>query len=106
MNLRQDLEEAQVEGVLLYPSADGEELRIDLPFPLHPVRVWSVDMSRHWQHVHQTLLELASGPLVESLKSPCILVKPGRTRGVTGRLTCQVECGRGINPSGIDPISP
>jgi 5-methylcytosine-specific restriction enzyme subunit McrC len=50
------------EGVLLYPSIDGEEVRLDFQLPQHRIRVWTVDMARPWQHVHHRLLELADAP--------------------------------------------
>ncbi len=46
------------EGVLLYPSIDGKEVRLDFQLPQHRIRVWTVDMAQPWQHVHRQLLEL------------------------------------------------
>jgi 5-methylcytosine-specific restriction enzyme subunit McrC len=50
------------EGVLLYPSIDGEEVRLDFQLPLHRIRVWTVDMAQPWQPVHNQFLELVDVP--------------------------------------------
>ena len=46
------------EGVLLYPSIDGQEMRLDFQLPQHRIRVWTIDLAQPWQHVHHQLLEL------------------------------------------------
>jgi len=51
------------EGVLLYPSIDGEEVRLDFQLPQHRIRVCTVDMARPWQHVHHRLLDLVDAPM-------------------------------------------
>ncbi len=62
--------DALAEGVLLYPSPAGEELRLELQLPRHRVRVWSIDMCRPWRHVHNQLLELVSLPFPIATPSP------------------------------------
>jgi 5-methylcytosine-specific restriction enzyme subunit McrC len=56
--------DADADGVLLYPSVDGEELRLDMRLASHRVRVWSLDMSLPWKHVHDQLLHLIDKPPV------------------------------------------
>lgn len=51
-----------VEGVLLYPSNDGEAIKLDFRLPYHRIRVWTLDLTRPWQHVHNQLLELVHLP--------------------------------------------
>lgn len=62
--------DALAEGVLLYPSPTGEELRIELQLARHRVRVWSIDMSRPWRHVHNQLLELVCAVPSASAMAP------------------------------------
>jgi 5-methylcytosine-specific restriction enzyme subunit McrC len=54
--------DADADGVLLYPSVNGTELRLDMLLAGHRVRVWSIDMSQPWQHVHDQLLDLIGTP--------------------------------------------
>jgi 5-methylcytosine-specific restriction enzyme subunit McrC len=54
--------DASAEGILLYPSPAGQELRIELQLARHRVRVWSIDLSREWRYVHDQLLKLISLP--------------------------------------------
>ena len=52
--------DAWAEGVLLYPSPTGDELRVELQLARHRLRVWSIDMDRPWKHIHNQLLELVA----------------------------------------------
>ena len=54
--------DALSEGVLLYPSTDGVEVRLEFQLPRHRIRVWTLDLSQAWQHVHNQLLELVHLP--------------------------------------------
>jgi 5-methylcytosine-specific restriction enzyme subunit McrC len=54
---RKGFDPGDVEGLLLYPQVDvalQEMYRIDG----HPVRVWTIDLSRDWQDIHDDLLAL------------------------------------------------
>ena len=48
------------EGVLLYPSVDGHEVRLEFLLPRHRIRIWTLDLTQPWQHIHYQLLELAA----------------------------------------------
>jgi 5-methylcytosine-specific restriction enzyme subunit McrC len=57
-----DSGEVASEGVLLYPSIEGDEVRLDFQLPRHRIRVWTLDLNRPWPHVHNQLLELVHLP--------------------------------------------
>ena len=48
--------DGHAEGMLLYPSVDGEHLQLDFELERHRVRVWSVDLSRPWPDIHAQML--------------------------------------------------
>jgi 5-methylcytosine-specific restriction enzyme subunit McrC len=60
--------EVASEGVLLYPSSSGDEVRLDFPLPRHRIRVWTLDLSRPWRHVHDQLLALVHLPIADALE--------------------------------------
>lgn len=64
--------DAAADGVLLYPSVDGKELRLDMLLARHRVRVWTLDLSQPWQHVHNQLLNLigiSTSPIESNMPS-------------------------------------
>ena len=54
--------DGEAEGVLLYPSVDGQELRLEFQLAGHRARVWSLDLMRPWQEIHNQLLSLVGLP--------------------------------------------
>jgi 5-methylcytosine-specific restriction enzyme subunit McrC len=64
------------EGVLLYPSTNGDEVRLDFQLPRHRIRVWTLDLSRPWRHVHKQLLELI-GLRVTGALEPSVAAESG-----------------------------
>ncbi|MBL6080212.1 hypothetical protein JMJ56_19525 [Belnapia sp. T18] len=58
---RADLWRRPVRGLLVYPSIDGQELRLDYTLGSHRIGVRVIDLARHWTHVHERMLGLALG---------------------------------------------
>jgi len=48
---------ARHEGMLLYPTVGGREVRIDLHLEGHDIRVRSIDLDRDWRSIHRDLLD-------------------------------------------------
>lgn len=46
------------EGILLYPSNGGSDVRLDMRLAGHRMRVWTLDLSRPWKSIHDQLLQL------------------------------------------------
>jgi 5-methylcytosine-specific restriction enzyme subunit McrC len=59
----QGLGEMASEGILLYPSINGDEVKLDFQLPRHRIRVWTLDLRRPWRFVHDQLLELVHLPV-------------------------------------------
>jgi 5-methylcytosine-specific restriction enzyme subunit McrC len=59
--------ELESEGILLYPSINGDEVKLDFQLPRHRIRVRTLDLSRPWRHVHDQLLELVHLPVTGAL---------------------------------------
>jgi hypothetical protein len=62
-----DSGEVASEGVLLYPSIKGDEVRLDFQLPRYRIRVWTLDLNQPWRHVHNQLLELVRLPVAGGL---------------------------------------
>lgn len=53
-----------VRGLLLYPSVDGQETRLDYALGGRQVCIATVDLARPWQHVHEAMLRVVEPALV------------------------------------------
>jgi 5-methylcytosine-specific restriction enzyme subunit McrC len=53
---------ASSEGILLYPSIDGQEVNLDFQLPRHRIRVRTLDLSRPWPQIHDQLLTMVHLP--------------------------------------------
>ena len=63
----QGSDEVASEGILLYPSINEDEVKLDFQLPRHRIRVWTLDLNGPWQQVHNQLLELVHLPVIGGL---------------------------------------